>query len=260
MSSLGSLQQLAARNGLNLFGLVDAARFDRALPPEQRSVSVMRGCGTILVLGTAGRSLDFALQRHAGAAPPARDARATERLVEGSVGVVADALRAQQVCFQRVGPRDGRLPLVMLGEAAGFGVVSPVSGMLLHPDYGPWLRVRAALLLEGAPFGAPAAIDQGAGFQPCVTCSQPCVPACPPRALDGAGGSDRLRCAEHRSGGGCTAGCYSRMACPVGAEHADRPEAPVHAHSAEQAALQRRFGLGWWRFVPRALRGGARLQ
>ncbi len=256
MPSLSTVQQLAARNGLNLCGLVDANRLDSALPPEHRVAAELEGCESILVLGTAGRSLDLEFQRQVGASLTRLGERATEALVEGSVGLVADALRALQVRFRRVPLGGGRLPRNRLGEAAGFGVVSPVSGLLLHPEYGPWLRVRAAILLEGTPLGEPVDLDRGFGFQPCARCSQPCVVACPPRALDGVGSCDSARCAAHRRGGGCRVGCDSRIACPVGAEHADRPSAPMRARGPDQVALARGDAGGWWRLLPRTLRRG----
>jgi hypothetical protein len=254
--SLRSLQQAAARNGLNLCGAVDAARFDRWQPVEQRSATTLPGCGTILVLGTAGRSLwlEFARQGRICTPPGPRE---IEQLVSGSVDAFEAELARLDLRAARIDATSSSLRMQPLAEAAGFGVLSPVTGMLLHPEFGPWLRVRAAFLLEGSPFGAlpDAAITES--FRPCDGCARPCVDACPPRIHDELGRSDRRRCAQSRRQGACASGCGSRRACPVGAEHADALDAPVHAHTKDLSALERWHGLGWWRFVPRGLRRSA---
>ena len=253
MPALSFFRQLAARNGLNLLGVVDARRFDRSQPKELRTAATLPGCGTVLAVGTAGRSFWAEFQQQGVAA--ALDARAAEVLVDASVDAFVDQVRRLKGRVRRVGPEDGRLNFGHLAEAAGFGIVSPVSGMVLHPEFGPWMKVRAAVLLEGRPFGAVRDASLSARFKPCCSCDRPCVSACPSGALDGLGGNDRAQCADHRAVGGCASLCSARGACPVGADHADRPELPLHAHSVDLATLQRRYGRGWWRFVPRSLRG-----
>jgi hypothetical protein len=54
-SSLLVEARLRAENtGLNLFGLVDAERFDAWQPLEQRTTSIRPDCGTVIVLGSGG--------------------------------------------------------------------------------------------------------------------------------------------------------------------------------------------------------------
>ncbi|MFN3241735.1 MAG: hypothetical protein ACE37K_09510 [Planctomycetota bacterium] len=258
MSLLGPLQQRAARNGLNLFGLVDAQRFDGCQPCEQRSTSVLPGCGTILVLGTAGQSFWLEFQRQGRGLSERPTCEEVEELVASSVDAVADELEQAGLRWTKVDARWPRLNFGRLAEAAGFGIVSPVSGMLLNPTYGPWLRVRAALLIEGRPFGQVDDASITDRFKPCCTCDRPCVEACPPKVHVDLGRADRERCASHRDDGGCETGCGSRKACPIGTEHADGDGMPLHAHTIDRRTLQRWYGLGWWRFVPRAFRGGPR--
>ena len=255
MSLLASLQQRASRNGLNLSGLVDARRFDSCQPREQRSTGLLPGCGSIVVLGTAGRAFWPEFRRQGDPLPEPVDPQTVEELVRGSVHTVADELAQLGHRCVVADPRRRQLNFGHLAEAAGFGIVSPVSGLLLHPVYGPWLRVRAALLVEGNPFGDIPDASMTDRFKPCCTCHKPCVSACPPAVHDGEGHSDRSRCASHRNAGGCDAGCHSRMACPIGSEHADEAGLPLHVHTVDQRTMQRWYGLGWWRFVPRALRG-----
>ena len=257
MSLLRTVQQRAARNGLNLFGLVDARRFDACQPREQRVATVAPGCGTIIVLGTGGRSFWVEWKRQGQVVPNAPDCDTVDELAVAGARTVANDLEEHGARTDLLDARWSRLNFGRVAEAAGFGIVSPVSGMLLHPTYGPWVRVRAALLVEGMPFGAVPDASITDRFKPCCTCDRPCVTACPPTVHDGRGNSDRGRCAEHRSSGGCLSGCESRMACPVGREHRD--DGPtLHAHSMGLRTVQRWFGLGLWRMVPRIFRGGPR--
>lgn len=235
---LPEVREFAAQRGLNLFGLVDAHRFDRSQPCDARAASLLPGCGTIVVLATGGKV-------------------AAGNVGRCSVYEVAALLQSRGVTLRVVDIGvETRLRLGCLGEAAGFGTVSPVSGLLVHPVYGPWLRLRAALLLEGEPFGPVAEASISERFQPCGPCARPCVPACPAGSLDGAGHHDLGACASHRHAGGCASGCSVRVACPVGAEHREAALGGSVGHVVPLAPLRRWFGLGVWRFVPAALRAG----
>lgn len=254
LRKLAATREQAAALGLNLFGLVDAARFDRSQSPEQRVGRLAPACGTILVLGSGGRAFAQDLSHRV-------DRDVTPALAEQhgwhSACHLAAGLHDQGVPCRAVALDPAcRLPIAGLGEAAGFGTVSPVSGLLLHPEYGPWLRLRAALLIDGHPFGPCPDASIADSFQPCCNCTRPCVSACPAQAHDGHGHQDLGRCASHRHGGGCKVGCCSRGACPLGSEHRDGQGEVAHSHSFHLPVLQRWFGLGVWRVVPSIVRQG----
>jgi hypothetical protein len=62
------------------------------------------------------------------------------------------------------------LPMQRLAVAAGLGVLA-ASHLVIHPIYGPWFALRAAVVLDGPP--APAAVPVLA--KPCqctTTCTQ----------------------------------------------------------------------------------------
>lgn len=235
---LDDIRTCAAQRGLNLLGLVDAVRFDHGQPCDAQLVPRLPGCGTLVVLASGGRGTAGSVTRCAPFEVAARLQAHGIRLRVVEAGV------------------EPRVRFACLGEAAGFGIVSPVSGLLVHPVYGPWLRLRAVLLLEGKPFGE--IVDPGLGerFQPCVACERPCATACPTSALDGLGHHDLRACADHRHRGGCTDGCGVRIACPVGAEHRDSALGGASGHVMPLPALRRWFGFGVWQFVPRLLRTG----
>lgn len=247
-SSLILVRDQAARAGINLFGLVDAARFDRCQPKERRLGNVLRGCGTALVLGTAGRGL-LQNQAESSSGPQNGEARAL-----AAVRATAIASRAAGPCTLVLAGAGAPVNFARLGEAAGFGTVSPVSGLFLHPEFGPWLRVRAALLFPGQPFGAIPEASIADRFHPCCSCARPCLAACPAAALDGAGGQHAGHCEQHRLEGGCEQVCCSRHACPLGAAHRDAPEVPLHGHDCP--AKRRVFRVfAWLRRVTLVVRG-----
>jgi hypothetical protein len=252
---LTAMRAQAEGAGLNLFGLVDRARFDACEPKERRIGAVAAQCGVVIVLGSGGRLL----------------AEQSERLRDSGRGTLPSAAEhaenvvARLVAMMRglgLGVRaltfDGacRVRAERLAEAAGLGVVSPVSGLLLHPEFGPWLRIRGAICCDGMPFGPIPDANLAERFQPCVECARPCVPACPAHDGDAAKVADRARCADHRNRGGCADACSSRVACPLGAEHADHAGEHLHSHGVDLETLRRWQGLGPWSLVPKALRGG----
>jgi epoxyqueuosine reductase QueG len=114
--------------------------------------------------------------------------------------------------------RDGQhVDLIALARGAGLGAASRL-GLLLHPEYGPWLSLRALVLTEKPPPESPPRRD----FSPCEGCSAPCTDACPvdaPRALPA--GFDISACTNRRAlGGSCQLHCAARRACIFGSEHA----------------------------------------
>ncbi|MFN7590475.1 MAG: hypothetical protein ACK501_01360 [Planctomycetota bacterium] len=251
---LPRVQDAAARCGLNLFGLVDAVRFDSCSPCEQRLSARMRDCGTIVVLGSGGRQLaqQFQASRTNGSPAPTPEAFALAGLHHVAAELARHGVRNEVVEL----PPSPRWNTGRLGECAGFGTVSPVSGLLLHPTYGPWLRLHGVVLVEGRPFGEIGDASISDHFQPCSSCSRPCVTACPAGVHDGHGHQDVSSCASHRQAGGCEDLCASRSACPLGSEHRDASYEHVHRHAYQLATLQRWFGYGVWRIVPAFLRHG----
>ncbi len=252
-SLLAEVQRTADTAGLNLFGLVDAARFDACQPRERRARALRPRCGTLLVLGTGGRVFWQRYAQRGGVAAEAGESAASRLVSSGMRGVV-DVLALRRVPAHPILAGDPRIAFARLAEAAGFGTISPVSGLLVHPEYGPWIAVRGAILVDGMPFGSVADASITDRFQPCCTCNRPCVSACPAHVHDGAGNQDVARCASHRHAGNCEPACGSRAACPVGAGHRDGPGEFAHRHVHPLGELRRNFGLGVWRFVPAFLR------
>ena len=245
---LPAIRREATVRGLNLLGLVDAAAFDAAQPCGRRAADLgTDACGSILVLGSGGRACwDVLVAARDGAAPTARR---SEHPIDRHGAEVAELvlamLEAEDLCGRVVLPSSRRsLNFIQLGEMGGLGSISPVIHQLIHPVYGPWVSLRAAILLEGRPFGLPVPEVSAATFQPCDGCDRPCVEACPVGAYAADGRSDPHRCMSHRvDAGGCGEGCDVRRHCRIGQEHRYGP--------AEEAFRQR-HGL----YMLQAARGG----
>jgi epoxyqueuosine reductase QueG len=116
---------------------------------------------------------------------------------------------------------------VALGRAAGLGAASRL-GLLLHPEFGPWMSLRAVVL---TPLELP---ESGplTDFDPCGGCAAPCASACRGSAI----ADDRFdvaRCAATRlREAGCRSRCDARRACVIGPEHGYAAAAEAHHMAA----------------------------
>ncbi len=99
---------------------------------------------------------------------------------------------------------------------------SPI-GFLVHDHAGLWASFRGAVWV-------PDALGAEQASQPCLTCSAPCLTACPANAL--VDGYDVKGCKDHIMGpdtGACmAAGCAARRACPIGQGNRLRAQANFH--------------------------------
>jgi hypothetical protein len=227
---LANAQRHAAALGLNLFGLVDAERFDRCQPRDQRVRERWPHCGTVLVVGSGGqefwRQFAQACGGRAAGGPPSPTA--PQQFASRCIQEIATCFRAKPLPFEVVEPSGPCPSLLRLGEAAGLGTVSPVSGLLLHPEFGPWVTLRAALLFAGHPFGPVPDATLVERFQPCCGCRQPCTTGC------------------STTPGNCPPNCHGRCACPIGNEH--RSPVVEDAPPRQVSARWRAFAWSLWLF------------
>ncbi len=255
---LASLTATCTARGMNLVGAVDASAYDATQPCGRRARERLDGCDTIVLLGAGGRAAWEAVkQREGGQVGSARPGyHPIDRWSLEVAAEAADQLRTSG-CEVSVVPPDEQRPMNFrqLAEQVGFGTISPVIGHLLHPEFGPWLSLRTALLVRGQPFGPrpPAPLVD---FEPCGGCPQPCRAACPAGTYAKPGSPDLLACAGHRLEGGCGSGCDTLRACPLGAEHRYAPDEEAFRHAYSLFRTRRWLGAGLWRFVPRRFRQG----
>lgn len=240
---------------MNLVGAVDASAFDAAQPSCRRTGAWLDGADTVLLFGSGGRAaFGEVVDQNGGELQ--KPTPGYHPIDEWSLAVATaelERLRADGVEGVVVQP-DSRpvLNFRQLGEMVGFGTVSPVIGHLLHPEFGPWVSLRVVILLRGRPFGEcppRPTVD----FNPCGPCKRPCVKACPAEVY-AESSIDLVRCGTHRLEGGCGGGCETLRACPLGAEHRYGSEEEAFRHRYSLFGLQRWFGRGRWKLVPRRWR------
>jgi hypothetical protein len=244
MEGLGTrLATSLAPHGLNLVGVADAARYDAAVPERWRIGRHAPSVQSLLVIGNGGAAFWHAFQRRRAADASLRAAH--NPLDAFTRAVVGDTVAGMAGPLPIVFPFDAGPPalsFVHLAECAGLGR-SSLLGVLVHPEFGPWIALRAAVLLPG-PCTAPRPAD---GFDPCPTCvERPCIAACPGGAI-GPAGWDIPRCAAHRlsgTGDGCDAGCHARIACVYGQAHRYPPDAQAFHQAFARGAFEARGAVG----------------
>jgi len=224
-----------APRGLNLIGAASVDAYDAAVPPAHALRRLAPEARTALVVGNGGGDLWAASrafrERHAGPDPIDRY---TETVVDEAVSQVCGAMRVRVVYPFRF-PAEP-VSFMRLAACAGLGRPSLV-GVLVHPVYGPWIALRAAVLIPVVET-APRPAD---GFDPCPTCTErACVAACPGGAVTAAGW-DVPRCAAERARPDerCAERCHARFDCVVGREHRYPADALAYHQSRARPALLR---------------------
>lgn len=102
------------------------------------------------------------------------------------------------------------------------GIHSSPLGLLIHPEFGLWIALRAALVFHSIDFPIPAPTPQP---HPCESCpDRPCLTACPVSAFT-ENAYDVATCrtfisSQTPEGNLCRfEGCRSRLACPIGTQY-----------------------------------------
>jgi epoxyqueuosine reductase QueG len=223
---LAGIRRAAARHGLNLVAAIPADRYDRAVAPASpretfHSHSIQSTTRSIVLIGNGGGDFWRAFSDHAGR-NPGWSARAnplddfTREVIERDVVPAARESGAQ---CQAVYPfMDGgpTLNFIELAKLAGLGGPS-IIGVVVHPEYGPWLAFRAALIVDGYLDAPGAALN----FDPCPGCvPRSCMAACPGEAVAFPAGWDIPKCLTHRVEveADCAPRCHARAGCVIGPE------------------------------------------
>ncbi len=230
MSLERALSELADA-GLGLTGTLSIEEYDSLVPEPWRSSQLAPGARGALVVGNAGRELweRFVASPERALENDPLDAY-TRRVLARSAALCRPAASVGFYADRRDGVY---LPLVALARRAGFGAPGRV-GVLIHPVSGPWIGIRAVLLVaESFEPREPAA------WSPCDGCAAPCASACH-GGLVGAGGIDAQACYRIRlTLPECALACDARRACVVGREHAYSAEQTAH-HSRIRRSPQSR--------------------
>ncbi len=209
----GLIRSLAVM-GLNHWGVARASTYDQTARPSLQSALIAPGSRSVIVFASGGPELWTAFV----AAVREEPSRLTAHL-HPLDRFVRDAVESAQPALAGVGHRwffasataRVHLDFRTLAVSAGIGTPSRL-GLVIHPDYGPWIGLRAACFVDLDLPETPAVADV------CGGCAAPCVTACPGSAFPD-GSWDVNRCAEfHQVSQVCARTCDARMACPVGGD------------------------------------------
>jgi methylmalonic aciduria homocystinuria type C protein len=207
---VGALARRLLPGGIDLVRPLRAGWYDAVVGEEYRLPDVGRGDALAVVLAST----------RAFWAPFVRHLRTTPGFVEQAhpieayvTGVVQDALAdlpvRHQVRFSHE-PPPRRVAMQRLAHVAGLAALTP-SMLCVHPTYGPWIGLRAAVVLDApGPSGEPPVTPA-----PCADCAERCEPAlvhAQALATTSGDGGDPVA-------GNWRAWLAVRDACPVGREH-----------------------------------------
>lgn len=170
-----------------------------------------------LLLGNVGGSLWSTFSRSGFIEDGVPDPM--NRWTQSTVGVVSNELQ----CDVRFPFGEPVWPFQRYAMEATGMRASPL-GILIHPQYGLWVALRAALVFDEA-LDIPSPTN---AKHPCDSCvEKPCLSTCPVGAFDD-GDYDARACRSHLAGGDggtcLNGGCLARRACPVGVDHAYGPD------------------------------------
>jgi hypothetical protein len=169
---------------------------------------------TALLIGNHGRDMWEAFRQspeYRDGAPHPMD-RWTRRIVEACLPQLG---RPATALF----PFGGEVWPFQRFASRAMGLRSSPLGLLIHPQYGLWHALRAAIVFPGLTSVTPV----HAGPHPCDACAdKPCLSSCPVSAFSADGfavAACRSWLATSPAAPDCLGhGCAARNACPVGQE------------------------------------------
>jgi len=150
---VAELTRVLAPFGLNLIGTTTPAAYDALVPASHRLGAEARGA--IVVIGNGGGAFWSVFRDYAGAGPDTAHPLDvfTAAILTAHAVPVAERLGLHPELRFPFEPAARPLSFVHLAEAAGLGRRG-LLGVLLHPEFGPWMALRGALLVDEAPVAA----------------------------------------------------------------------------------------------------------
>lgn len=221
-----------AEAGFNIFSKVRASDYDNIAAPERASRALLPEAKSIVLVGFGGNSFWNAFKSFLAANP--EFVSADENVIDSYTilklrrvsEIFNEAGDINHAAAYPFGARALDIDFLKLGRLGGIGAPS-ILGLLINPVYGTWISLRAAVITD---YEFPEYDSQLDDFDPCPSCSKPCIPACPAHTVSEAGW-DWESCMKWRlSTDVCSDKCASRIACPWGRDVRYSDDQIAHHH------------------------------
>jgi epoxyqueuosine reductase QueG len=242
---LQDLSAALAPHGLNLIGTASVAAYEALVPSQYHVAALLPQAKTLVVIGNGGGDFWTSFRGYYEARPGYLHEREhplddyTREIIEQTLTPVLECSGAN---YRYLYPfRFWSEPVSFMHLARAAGLAGPsILGVVIHPEYGPWLALRAALLIDRELYAMPVA----SGFDPCPTCvERACISACPAQAVSQEKGWDIPACVQHRlrEPDDCTDHCHARYDCVYGRAHRYPPDELRYHQQRSFAAMRKYF-------------------
>jgi hypothetical protein len=223
MSLLSDITQALTPYGLNLIGSTTVSAYEALVPPQYYVTPLLPQAKSIIVIGNGGGDFWRGFRLYCDLHPGYFQER-THPLDDYTVEIIeatlTPLLQISGRAYRRLYPfRFWTEPVSFMHLARAAGLAGPsILGVTIHPQYGPWMALRAAILLD-LELSFP---QQAANFDPCPMCTErACMKACPALAITQEKGWNIPTCVQHRLRvtEDCADYCPARLDCVYGREH-----------------------------------------
>jgi NAD-dependent dihydropyrimidine dehydrogenase PreA subunit len=233
--------------GLNLIGTAPVATYEALVPSQYHVLSLLPEAKTLIVIGNGGGQFWQGFRAYCDEHPAflnEREHPLDDYTVEITEKALTPILMQANAQYRYLYPfRFWSEPVSFMHLARAAGLAGPsILGVTIHPVYGPWMALRAAVLINSELHTEPSA----AGFDPCPTCAErACISACPAKAISVEKNWDIPTCVQHRLRvtTDCVDYCRARFDCVYGREHR-YPFDELQYHQRQSFAEMRKYFEG----------------
>jgi len=205
------IERLLNSYGFNIVTKVKAFAYKKQIKTSSYLDELFKHAESIILVGFAGKEFWENLQIYLKDNPEFK--RTREDWIDEytvlrfkSVADILDRNKSRYSMIFPFGSTAFKMDFMKLGRIAGIGVNS-LLGILIHPKFGPWVSLRGSLItdLKFSNYDSPL-LD----FDPCPSCSKPCISACPANTISSKGW-DWEACMNYRlKSDTCETNCTSR--------------------------------------------------
>jgi hypothetical protein len=234
--------------GLNLIGTASRAAYESLVPKQYHVTSLLPQTQSIIVIGNGGGAFWAGFRAYADTRPgsfqehlhPLDDY--TVEVIENSL---TPLLQHSGASYRYLYPfRFSTQPVSFMHLAQASGLAGPsILGIVIHPTYGPWIALRAAVLIDQEFDQQLTDPPPAQGFDPCPNCTErSCIQACPANVVSVEKGWDIPGCVQHRVNvpDDCVTHCHARYECVYGRQHRYPPD-ELRYHQAQSFAVMREY-------------------